>query len=250
MGRLTGKTVLITGSGARGSIGRATALELAREGADIAVNDLPAREEEAREVADQIEALGRKACVTLGDVTDVAQCRRIVQGAIDGLGHMDILVNNAGNDRDCPFLEVDEELFDHQVDLHLKGPFFLAQEAAKHMMPRGSGRIINIGSELSYVGEPVAMPYSMAKGGLRTMSKVMAMALAPTITVNTVAPGPTATDEFKTTWEYTDELRETLPLKRFGTPEDVARSVAFLASSDGDAFTGQTLDPNCGAVMD
>ena len=249
MPRLTGKVALVTGSGGRGSIGRATVLALAEEGADIAVNDLPHRGEEAREAATEIRALGRRAYLALADVTGVHDCRRIVNDTVAHLGQIDILVNNAGGDRTQDFLDITEEFYDQQMDLHLKAPFFLAQAAARHMLERGSGRIINISSELNYTGEAVLIPYSSAKGGLRTMTKALARALAPAVTVNTVAPGPTATDEFKTTWEYTDEHRKALPLHRFVEPRDVGRSVVFLASADGDAFTGQTLDPNCGAVM-
>ena len=249
MSRLTGKVALVTGSGGRGSIGRATILALAEEGADIAINDLPGRREEALEAEAEIRAHGRRACLVLADVSEVHACRRIVSDAISHLGHLDVLVNNAGGDRTRDFLDVTEDLYDQQMDLHLKAPFFLSQAAARHMLERGGGRIINISSELSYTGQPALIPYTSAKGGLRTMTKALALALAPSVTVNTVAPGPTATDEFKTSWEYTDELRRILPLHRFVEPRDVGRTVVFLASADGDAYTGQTLDPSCGAVM-
>ena len=249
MARLKGMIALVTGSGGTGSIGRATINCLAEEGADIAINDLPSRREEAEAAAVEITALNRRAILVLGDVSKVENCRRIVADTIAHFGRLDLLVNNAGGDRTKHFLEIDEAHYDQQVDLHLKAPFFLAQAAAKHMLEQGRGKIINIASELNYIGEPSLIPYSSAKGGLRTMTKSMALALSPSVTVNTVAPGPTATDEFKTTWEYTDEGRAALPLKRFVEPRDVGRSVVFLASTDGDAFTGQTLDPNCGAVM-
>lgn len=250
MARLTGKIALVTGSGGRGSIGRATALALAGEGADIAINDLPSRREEAREAASEIEALGRRVALALGDVTCVHNCRRIVDDTVSRLGRLDILVNNAGGDRTRDFLDITEEFYDQQMDLHLKAPFFLSQAAARHMLEQGGGRIVNISSELNYTGQEILIPYASAKGGLRTMTKALARALAPTVTVNTVAPGPTATDEFKTTWEYNDEQRKLLPLQRFVEPGDVGRSVVFLACEDGNAYTGQTLDPNCGAVMD
>jgi 3-oxoacyl-[acyl-carrier protein] reductase len=249
MSRVIEKRILITGSGARGSIGRATALALAKEGADIAVHDLPSREDEAREVVEEVSAMGRRACLLLGDLTDMGLCRRLVSEAISQLGQLDVLVNNAGSALYSEFIDVDEKTFDHQIALHLKAPFFLAQEAARHMLKRGQGKIINVSSELAYVGEPVHLPYSMAKGGLLTMTRSMALTLAPAIQVNAVAPGPTATDEFKESWEYNDEIRDAVPLKRFGTPDEVARSILFLASSDGDIFTGQTLDPNGGTVM-
>lgn len=248
--RLAGQAALVTGAARGGSIGRATALALAAEGADLALNDLPARAGEARALADEIETMGRRACLVLADVTDMAACRAMVADAIAGLGRLDILVNNAGGDRVRDFLEIDEGFFDAEMALNLKAPFFVAQAAARHMLARGGGRIVNIASELGYLGEAALIPYSTAKGGLLTMTKAMARALAPSVTVNAVAPGPTATDEFKTTWEYTDEIREALPLRRFVEPGEVARSVVFLASADGAPYTGQTLDPNAGAAMD
>jgi NAD(P)-dependent dehydrogenase (short-subunit alcohol dehydrogenase family) len=118
-----------------------------------------------------------------------------------------------------------------------------------HLCARGGGRIINIASEQAYIGDPHLPHYSAAKAGMIAMSKSFALALAPEITVNCVAPGPTATGRFRAGPEYTDAIREKIPLKRWGEPRDVGRSVAFLASTDGDAFTGQVLDPNCGTVM-
>jgi NAD(P)-dependent dehydrogenase (short-subunit alcohol dehydrogenase family) len=145
--------------------------------------------------------------------------------------------------------EISEADYDFQLDLHLKGPFFLIQAAVPHMRRGGGGRIVNISSELAYIGCRDLSHYSAAKAGLVGLTKALALELAPDITVNAVCPGPTATDKFKSGPEYTEEIRESLPLKRWGTPRDVARSVLFLVSDDGDAFTGQTLDPNSGAVM-
>jgi 3-oxoacyl-[acyl-carrier protein] reductase len=248
MGRLAGKTALVTGAARRGSIGRAIALALAGEGADVAVNDFD-REAEAQETADAVAALGRKAVVVEADVTKVGECRRLIDAAIAGLGSIDILVNNAGFAQHKRFEDITEADFDHSLSLHLKGPFFLAQFVAPHMRARGGGRIINISSEQAYIGYAELAHYTAAKGGLRTLTKSLALALAPDITVNTVCPGPTATEKFKSGPEYRDDIREQIVLKRWVSPSDVARSVVFLASSDGDAYTGQTLDPNCGTVM-
>ena len=246
--RLAGRTALVTGAARRGSIGRAIARALAEEGADIAVNDL-GRGEEAQELAEALRALGRRIVVVEADVTRVEECRRLIEATIAGLGHLDILVNNAGFAQHKPFAEITEADFDLSVALHLKGPFFLAQLAAPHMRRRGHGRIVNISSEQAYIGYPELCHYTAAKGGLRTLTKSLALALAPEIKVNTVCPGPTATEKFKAGPEYRDDIRERIVLKRWVRPEDVARSVVFLASPDGDAFTGQTLDPNCGVVM-
>lgn len=248
MQRLEGKVALVTGAARSGSIGRAIALELAREGADVAINDFN-RSDEAAEVAAAIEALGRHAEVVMADVGQVAECRGMVEAVAKQFGRLDVLVNNAGYSQHKKFEEITEADYDTALNLHLKGPFFLAQAAVPHLRAGGGGRIINISSEQAYIGHPNLAHYTAAKAGLRTLTKSLALALAPEITVNTVCPGPTATERFKAGVEYTDEIRDQIPLKRWGTPQDVARSVVFLASSDGDAYTGQTLDPNCGTVM-
>lgn len=246
MTRLEGKCALVTGAARRDSIGRAIAVALAEEGADIVVNDF-GRAEEAAELIDELVALGRKACFIEADVRNVEQCRRLVAGAYAAFGRLDILVNNAGFSHHQPFADIEEEDFDAMLDLNLKGPFFIAQAAAP-LLPVG-GRIINISSEQAYIGHPNLPHYSAAKAGMITMTRSIAIALAPNITVNCVAPGPTATGRFRAGPEYTDEIRDQIPMKRWVQPRDVARSVVFLASSDGDAYTGQILDPNGGTVM-
>jgi NAD(P)-dependent dehydrogenase (short-subunit alcohol dehydrogenase family) len=246
--RLAGQVALVTGAAHTGGIGRATAIALAREGADIGVHDFR-REEEAEEVAREVRDIGQKAFVILADVTRVSECRRLVEETVKSLGHLDIIVNNAGGGDRKPFEEISEAWYDQQLDLHLKGPFFITQAAVPYLKKSSRGRIINIGSEMGYIGDPLLIPYTAAKAAIRTFTKSLALALAPNITVNTVSPGPTATERFKAGIEYTEENREKLPLKRWGRPEDVARSVVFLVTPDGDAYTGQTLDPNCGAVM-
>lgn len=246
--RLRGKAALVTGAARIGGIGRAVAVALAQEGADIAINDFQ-REDEADEVARMVRDMGSRAAVILADVTQVSECRRIVEEAVKCLGRLDIVVNNAGAPHRETFEDISETQFDQQLDLHLKGPFFIAQAAIPHLKARGGGRIINIGSELAYVGDPLLIPYAAAKAAIGTFTKSLALAVAPTITVNTVSPGPTATERFRAGIEYTEANRDKLPLRRWGRPEDIARSVVFLATADGDAYTGQTLDPNCGAVM-
>jgi len=247
--QLIGRAALVTGSARSGSIGREIALEMAREGADIAINDLEQRREEAEEVCGEIQALGRQACVVLADVTRVSECKRIVNDTVDRLGRLDILVNNAGGGKWTAFQDVTEEDWDHQLAINLKAPFFLSQAAAPFLKSGHLGRIINIATELSYNGLPQQTHYTAAKAGLRTLTKSLALALAPDVTVNTVSPGPTLTQRLQASPEFTLENRDRIPLKRWGTPHDIARSVVFLVSSDGDAYTGQTLDPNGGTVM-
>jgi 3-oxoacyl-[acyl-carrier protein] reductase len=248
MGRLDGRVALVTGAARSGGIGRAIVVALAQEGADVAINDF-GREREAEEVAETIRGLGRKALVVPADVSKVPECRRMVEETARHFGRLDILVNNAGGGGSQPFEEISEADYDQQLNVLLKGPFFTAQAAVPHMRARGFGRIVNISSHLAYIGSPMAAHYASAKAGLRTLTQSLALALAPTITVNAVCPGPTATERFKARPGFVDEDREKLLLKRWGRPEDVARSVVFLVSPDGDVYTGQTLDPNCGAVM-
>lgn len=246
MDRLSGKIALVTGA-SRG-IGRATAIELAKEGADVAVNYLNS-EKAAQEVVGIIRDMGKKALLIRADVSKVTENQRMVQETVDYFGRIDILVNNAGYWPYQKVEEITEADWDLVLDRQLKGPFFAAQAAIAHMLEQGWGRIINIGSELGYIGFPLLAHYTAAKGGIRSLTKTLAMVLAPTITVNTVAPGPIETDPLIAGPEYTDEVRDQIPLKRWGQPEDVARSVVFLATPDGDFYTGQTLDPNGGAVM-
>lgn len=248
MGRLEGKLALVTGAARRDSIGRAIALCLAEEGADIVVADFN-RAEEAGEIVREIELLGRRAFAIVGNVSVVADCQRLVPEAVALLGGLDILVNNAGYSHHQPVLDITEADYDEMLDLNLKGPFFLTQAAIPHLTKRGGGRIINISSEQAYIGDRGLPHYSAAKAGMMAMSRSLALALAPSITVNCVAPGPTATGRFRAGPEFKDDIRDRIPLKRWGEPRDVGRSVVFLASSDGDAFTGQILDPNCGTVM-
>jgi len=248
MGRLDGRVALVTGAARTGSIGRAIAVALAHEGSDIAVNDF-GREREAEEAAEIIRGIGRKTLVVPADVSKVSECRRMVEETVRHFGRLDILVNNAGGGGNQRFEDISESDYDQQLNVHLKGPFFTAQAALPHMRAQGFGRIVNISSHLAYIGFPLAAHYASAKAALRTLTKSLALALAPSITVNAICPGPTATERFKSRAEFVDEDREKLPLRRWGRPEDVARSVVFLVSADGDAYTGQTLDPNCGAVM-
>lgn len=236
----------MTGGG-RG-IGAATAVALAIEGADVAINDLEPHAD-IEPVLQEIAELGTQVVFVGGDVTNMADCRQLIERTLDRFGRIDVLVNNAGKGQRQRFDEISEQDFDHILALHLKAPFFLAQLAAPHMRSQGWGRIVNIGSEQAYTGHPLLAHYTAAKAGLLTLTRSLARALAPTITVNSVAPGPTATDRFKAGPEYVDDVLQEIPLRRWGLPHDVARSVVFLVSPDGDNYTGQTLDPNGGTVM-
>lgn len=250
MERLTGRVALVTGAAGQESIGRGIAMELAKEGADIAINDLAIKQNDAEDLAVAIRNLGRRALVILGDVTRVAECGRIIAETVRSLGSLDILVNNAGGGKRTPFEKITESDYDEQLAVNLKAPFFLSQAAVPFLRQRkGAGRIINISSELSYSGLADQAHYTAAKAGLRTLTKSLALALAPDVTVNTICPGPTETPRLRASVEFRPEVLATIPLKRWGTPTDIGRSAVFIASADGDAYTGQTLDPNCGVVM-
>ena len=249
MTRLRGKVALVTGAGAPNSMGGAIALELAKEGADIAVTNVNSGSVDTEKLQEAIVAEGVRCFVNYADVRQVADCQRLVDETVAHYGKLDVLVNCAGVALIQNFLDIKEEDYDLLMDVNLKGTFFMSQAAIRHMLPRKAGRIVNIGSEMAYLGEPTGCHYAASKAGIRALSKSMALAAAPYITVNTVAPGPTDTDAFMNFEERTEENREKLPLQRFGTPSNVGRSVVFLATSDGDCYTGQTLDPNCGAVL-
>ena len=247
--RLAGRRALVTGGGRRGGIGRASALALAAAGADVFVADFD-RPAETAAVVDAIRTLGRRADSIQCDLRSVDACRRAVAACVAALGGMDTLVNNAGFAQPKPVAEISEEDWDAALALHLKAPFFLTQAALPALRACLRPTVINIASEQAYIGAPQLCHYTAAKGGLRTLTKSLALALAPAITVNCVCPGPTATDKFKLGEEFRSGADKGLPRRRWATPEDVARTVLFLASDDADSYTGQTLDPNCGAVMD
>lgn len=246
---LDGRIALVTGAARRGSIGRAIVHALADAGATIVINDFT-REEEAEELAAQLKEKHQTAILALGDITRVETCQTIVRETLKQTNSIDILINNAGFAKWQTIDEISEADWDASLALHLKAPFFLARECGREMMKSGFGRIVNISSEQAYGGHVNLAHYTAAKAGLRTLSKTLAWAFAPNVTVNTVCPGPTATEKFMLGPEYALGIPSTIPLRRWGTPEGVAHSVLFLVGPTGDSFTGQTLDPNCGVVMD
>ena len=240
--RLKGKTALVTGSSS--GIGRAIALRFAREGADVAVH-YNREADEARAAAAEIEALGRRAVALGANVGDVKEAQGLVAGAVEALGHLDILVNNAGVEIREPFLDVSEAHYDLVLDVNLKGAFFAAQAAARHMVERGEGgRIINVSS----IHEDVAFlhyaPYTASKGGMRMVTRTICQELAPHgITVNDIAPGAVATPINKRTLGDGDllhELQGVIPSGRLGEPDEIAGLAVFLASDEAAYITGST----------
>ncbi|MGM0844565.1 MAG: 3-oxoacyl-[acyl-carrier-protein] reductase [Bacillota bacterium] len=245
---LEGKTALVTGA-SRG-IGREIALELARQGANVAVN-YAGSEAKANEVAEEIKALGREAFAIQCNVADGESVQTMVKETISRFGSLDILVNNAGITRDNLLMRMKESEWDDVIDTNLKGVFLCTKAASRQMMKQRSGRIINISSIVGISGNPGQANYVAAKSGVIGLTKTTARELAPRgITANAVAPGFISTD-------MTDELSEDvksdmlkgIPLSRFGEAKDIAKVVSFLASEDSSYMTGQTLHVDGGMVM-
>ncbi|TIL68346.1 SDR family NAD(P)-dependent oxidoreductase [Mesorhizobium sp.] len=239
---LTGKKALVTGA-SRG-IGQAMAEALSAAGADVAVT---ARDENSlRETADRISAHGRRSLCRSLDVLDTDRIRVVVDEVADAFGRLDILVNNAGYEKVQPSLDVDEAVWDRIVSTNLKGAFFCAQAAARRMAADNSGgAIINLCSLTSYVGIPTAVPYGSSKSGLLGMTRALAAEWASLgIRVNAIAPGyfhTAMTDAFYQDPDWQTAMLAKIPQRRFGTMQDLAGAVVFLASGASAYVTGHCL---------
>ncbi len=236
---LTGKTALVTG--ANTGIGQAIAVALAEAGADVAV----AGRSEPAETLRLIEAAGRKAVNIQSDFSSTEPVQRVIDEALAGLGRLDVLVNNAGIIRRDDMLQFSEQDWDAVMDTNLKTLFFLSQAAARHMVERGSGKIVNIASLLTFQGGIRVPSYAAAKSGVGGVTKAMANEFAAKgIQVNAIAPGYIATNNTEALRE--DETRnrqimERIPAERWGRPQDIAGAAVFLASSAADYVTGHVL---------
>jgi len=247
MNRLSGKVALVTGGNT--GIGRAVCLAFAEEGADVGVAWLT-REREAETLAHAIRAKGRRCHPVKTDVTREDDVRAAVDGVLSALGPLDILVNNAGIQKAQPITEMSVEDWDRMLAVHLRGTFLCSREAARHMIPRRSGRIINLCSQLGYIGRERYTAYSAAKGGVIAFTRALAKELAPHgILVNGVAPGLVDTGFDPLPEETKSAHAAALPLRRLGTPEDVTSAFVFLASDEGRYYCGQLLHPNGGEIM-
>lgn len=243
--RLAGKAAVVTGS-TRG-IGRAVALALAREGADVLVHGRDAAA--ARRVYDELEALGRRAVWYTVDLERAAAARAVVERALEVFGKLDLLVNNAGLFQRRPALELEEADWDRLLDVNLKGAFFCAQAAARAMLGRG-GTIVNMASDACWSGglNPCAH-YAASKAGLVSITRSLAKELAPHgIRVNALAPGMIETEMGDTAGATLGGLQ--IPLGRYGTPDEVAAAVVFLASDEASYVTGANLNLSGGLFLD
>lgn len=241
-GKLMGKTALVTGAG-RG-IGAGIAEAFAREGADVAVNYHHSAAG-AEVVAERVRALGRRAEVIQADVSSVADGQRLVADTVSRFGRLDILVNNAGTFDTTPLLKVTEERFEHVVATDFKGPFFLCQAAARVMIPRGHGTIVNFASGVAADADPgyfVGTPYAGAKAALLRASQRLAMELGPFgVRVNVVIPGFVHSKAGELPERVRERFAPLAALKRTGEVGDVVPVVVFLASDDARFVTGQSI---------
>ncbi|MBN1148846.1 MAG: 3-oxoacyl-[acyl-carrier-protein] reductase [Anaerolineales bacterium] len=245
---LEGKIAIVTG-GRRG-IGRAIAEVLARQGADIVLGDRD--EEEALAAAEQVAAAsGRRVHGCFVDVADHNSAVSMVDCALSNFGRVDILVNNAGVTRDTLIVRMSEEDWDSVIDVNLKGAWNCAKAVVRPMMKQRWGRIVNISSVSGLAGQAGQTNYSASKAGLIGFTKALAREVASRgITVNAVAPGfvPTALTE-NLPKELVEGMMKLIPMGRWGSPEEIAHAVAFLASQEASYITGQVLSIDGGMMM-
>lgn len=242
---LKNKIALITGAG-RG-IGRAIAIALAKESAEVVIN-YNGSEERAKEVKQTIEENGGKASIYKCNVSDFVACEAMIKDIVKEYGHIDILVNNAGITKDGLIMKMKEEDFDSVLNVNLKGTFNTIRHSARQMLKQRCGKIINISSVSGILGNVGQANYAASKAGVIGLTKTMARELGSRgITVNAIAPGFVDTEM---TEVLSEEIRENackqIILGRFGKPEDIANTAVFLASDKADYITGQVISVDGG----
>ena len=239
--KLSGKVALVTGAGKR--LGRAVALRLAAEGADVAVH-YRGSEAEAREVVAEVEKLGRRAVAMRAELTGVEEIRALVQNVAHEFGRIDVLVNSAANFLSSSVISTTEEIWDASLDTNVKGPFFLAQATAPWLR-RANGVIVNFADTGGILGWPGYIAHSVSKAGMIMLTKTLAKALAPEVRVNAIAPGTITMPGDPPEWEQ--EFVKLAPLKKTGAPEDIAEAVSYLVSAK--FMTGHVLVVDGGRTL-
>lgn len=242
------KNALVTGA-SRG-IGRAIALELARQGANVAVV-YAGNEQKAKEVQEEIQSMGRKAEIYRCNVADFEATKELVSKVLEDFGGLDILVNNAGIVKDGMVLSMKEEDFDQVLDINLKGAFHMIKHTYSHFMRKRAGRIINITSVVGLNGNAGQANYSSSKAGMIGLTKSVAKELgARGVTCNAVAPGYINTEMTEVLSDKVkDAMKAMIPMRKPGEPEDIAKAVAFLASDSARYITGEVLRVDGGMAM-
>lgn len=247
MGKLTGKVALVTGA-SRG-IGRAIAVELAKEGASIIIN-YSKDDEGAKETLDQIKKADGYGVIIKQDVSSFEGCKLMIDEIVNTMGKIDILVNNAGISTIGLFMDAEEQDILRIINTNLMGPVYLTKYALKYMVSKGSGNIINVSSMWGDVGASCEVLYSTTKGGLNLFTKSLAKELAMSnIRVNGIAPGVIDT-KMNEVFSEDDRksLEEEIPLGRFGRPEEIGKLAVFLASDDSSYITGQIIRADGGFI--
>jgi pteridine reductase len=239
---LEGRVALVTGAGKR--LGRAVALRLAAEGADVAVH-YGKSAAEAREVVAEIEKLGRRAAAFSAELTNVPAIQKLVADVAAHFGRLDILINSAANFLQTKFGETSEASWDASLGTNLKAPFFCAQAAAPHLAKSGRGVIINFADIGGLLGWREFLPHSVSKAGVILLTRILAKELAPRVRVNAIAPGTITMPGDPPEWQR-DFIRRA-PLQRTGTPDDIADAVMFLIGAE--FITGQVLVVDGGRTL-
>jgi pteridine reductase len=232
--KMNGRVALITGAAKR--LGRAVALRLANEGADVAVH-YGKSAAEAQELVGEIEKLGRRSAAFSAELTDVTAIQRMVADAAGHFGHLDILVNGAANFLETRFGETTQKTWDASLNTNLRAPFFCAQAAAPHLAKSGQGAIVNFADIAGLMGWREFLPHSLSKAGIILMTRILAKELAPSVRVNAIAPGTITLPGDPPEWQA--DFVRLAPLHRSGRPDEIADGVFFLLTAE--FMTGQTL---------
>ena len=247
MGKLTGKVALVTGA-SRG-IGRAIAVEMAKEGASIVIN-YSKDDEGAQRTLEEIKSVNGYGIIIKQDISSLESCKIMIDEIVATMGKIDILVNNAGISTIGLFMDAQEGDIAKIINTNLMGPVYLTKQALQYMVPRSSGNIINVSSMWGEVGASCEVLYSTTKGGLNLFTKALAKEMAMSnIRVNGIAPGVIDT---KMNEVFSEEdrksLEEEIPLGRFGTSEEIGKLAVFLASDDSSYITGQIIRADGGFI--